>query len=156
MISQPYPPGVDSRDWRRATRGRATVAVVLAVMDVALAALVWHASNNTLVAGDGIGAFDVACGVAAAGVVVQAVVFTANLAALRDRDPRAGRSLAAWGQWLGVARLVALGAGCVAVALGAGFDLADGFIVAVAGFETLLGLFVATTTRRGLVRRPPD
>jgi len=156
-------PNLDPAAWRRTTLGRAWIAVVLVVGDLALLVLVsmmWYAAALDWLSGADIAAFNVLGGSAAVGVAVLPVVALANLRAVRalwagaplSRAIRLG-SVGLWLTLLRLAGLVVAGAAVIA-AIGVTGDsvLTDGCALGIALVDGLFAVLVASATQAGLRR----
>lgn len=150
----PTAPNVYNRDRRRAALGRVGIAGVIAAADLALAViavLVWQAVRHHHVSSADVASILLAGVSSTVGVPVLALIAWANVTAARTPANSAlprGRRLAAFGQFLALARLAGLLVAAVAVLLAVHFrfGLADAAIVGVATVDALVTVLLAART----------
>ncbi|MEE6261792.1 hypothetical protein [Plantactinospora sonchi] len=157
MTPYPIQPRPDrDGDRRRAALGRAWMAAVLILMDLALlglAGVVWPAVERGSVSGMSVWPILLVAGNALAGVLLLVVVGAANISAVRagraGTAPTTARGLGSLGQWLAVLRLVALLGTGILLAAATGLDntgLSGGFLLGVGVFDAVLAMLLALRT----------
>lgn len=166
MTSPPFPPSAAPDRygaWRRAMLGRAWIAVTLLLGDVALtllAAMVWLAQADGLVAGEEVASISLMGGGATAGLPVTAILAIANFRARRachtGHTLAPARRLAATGQWLAAGRLLGIltASTLLATATSIEVDQIDAGFHVMALIDAVCAILIAVRTGSAISRPP--